>query len=533
VLVTIQPRQIIRRLFNEPIHLSWLLTAVGVGFLAGVGLSIMPATSTFSNSVWLLLAAFLIILVVISRLRIMIVFAVIAGLLVGLWRGVLQRVDLTGYEPFLNQTVKLRGRIAEDPDYASGGDLRLKLTAVAVSKDGAALQSLPGTVWASILGHNYDIKRGDTVEINDRLRPGFGTFPASFSFASLTAIEPATEVNPALELRDYFGQGLRSVIGAPAADLGMGILAGQKTALPADLTAAFMAASLTHIVVASGYNLTILIRFARRLFAKISRWAALGFGGLLVVAFAGVTGFSPSMTRASLVVGLSLASWYFGRRFHPIVLLVLAAAITIALNPIQIWGDAGWYLSFLSFAGILLLAPLIKDYFWGQDKVLAVPVASKLWHKVRRRYFAKQNFVDPMPSARPFNLRQIFIETLSAQIMAAPIIALIMGNFSPYGMIANILVLPILPLAMLLSFIGGLAGLFLPTAIAAVIAWPAEQLLNYIIWIAERVAALPGASQQLDLGPWAYIGLLGLISLCMIYMKVKTKHNFASDDVLK
>jgi competence protein ComEC len=535
-----------RDLFRKKLHASWLSAAICVGFLGGVGLALLPRTGILAAPIWPILAGVLIILTFISRLRVIVIFALVAGLLLGLWRGTLARVDLTAYNDWIGQNVILRGTVKEDPDFGTSHDLRMKIVnaEIMLSDDYEKLSGevenlddhftpLPGQIWVSVMARGAEVKRSDTVEISGKLRSGFGTFPASMSFADLASVTRSPDADPMRDLRDAFGEKLRTAIDAPAADLGMGILAGQKTALPADLSTAFIAASLTHIVVASGYNLTILIRFARRLFSKISRFSALSFGGMLVFAFACVTGFSPSMTRAALVAGLSLLAWYYGRRFHPIVLLSLVAAITIALDPTQIWGDAGWYMSFLSFVGVIILAPLIKDYFWGHDKKLSVPLRLKIWTRFRRRYFAKKNFVAPAPREPSFNFRQILIETMSAQIMAAPIIALFMGQFSPYGLLANLLVLPILPLAMLLTFIVGVAAFILPTFLATFIAAPASWLLDYVIGVAHFVSDLPGSSQEVTVSVWMSVGVFTLIVAAIFYFKHVTKHNFREDNVVE
>ncbi len=77
---------------------------------------------------------------------------------------------------------------------------------------------------------------------------------------------------------------------------------------------------------------------------------------------------SPSMSRAGLVAGLSLLAWYYGRRIHPLVLLPLAMAITVMVQPSYAWGDLGWQLSFAAFAGVLIGAPLIQAYFLATRK---------------------------------------------------------------------------------------------------------------------------------------------------------------------
>ncbi len=46
------------------------------------------------------------------------------------------------------------------------------------------------------------------------------------------------------------------------------------------------------------------------------------------------------------------------------VLILVAAALTAGWNPVYIWSDIGWYLSFLAFFGILMLAPQIFKRFW-------------------------------------------------------------------------------------------------------------------------------------------------------------------------
>jgi competence protein ComEC len=536
----------IRKFLGVRLHVSWLITVICVGFLSGVGLSPFLPNSIFASPTWLIFATVLVVLTFISRMRAMVIFALIAGLLFGLFRGMLTRIDLNVYGDWIGQNVVLKGVVKDDPDFGTSHDLRMKIVNVEIisSSDYGKLSGevenldeyftqLPGQVWVSVMARGIEIKRSDVVEISGKLRSGFGTFPASMSFADLTSATRSPDADPMRDVRDGFGDKLRTVIESPAADLGMGILAGQKTALPADLSAAFIAASLTHIVVASGYNLTILIRFARRLFSKISRFAALSFGGLLVIAFACVTGFSPSMTRAALVAGLSLIAWYYGRRFHPVVLLLLVASITIILDPTQIWGDAGWYMSFLSFVGVIILAPLIRDYFWGKEKKLKVSFGANIWSKFRRRYFVKKNFVAPIPREPSFNLRQIFIETMSAQIMAAPIIALFMGQFSPYGLLANLLVLPVLPLVMLLTFIAGIAAFILPTFLAQIIAAPAQWLLDYITGVARFVSDMPGASHEVTISVWVSVTIFAVIVAIVFYLKHVTHHNFRDDNVVE
>src|SRR5690606_12381438 len=103
---------------------------------------------------------------------------------------------------------------------------------------------------------------------------------------------------------------------------------------------------LIHIVAVSGYNLTIIINACRRLLQKRSRFQTLVLSLSLIGTFLLFTGYSPSIVRAALVSGLSLGLWFLGRRIKPVPLLFLAAAITAGANPLYLWSNIGWYLSF-------------------------------------------------------------------------------------------------------------------------------------------------------------------------------------------
>jgi competence protein ComEC len=275
--------------------------------------------------------------------------------------------------------------------------------------------------------------------------------------------------------------------------LGLGYLTGQRTALPPEIDKQVKIVGLTHVVVASGYNLTILVLFSRRLFSRVSKYFATLMSGLLIMSFMMVTGLSPSMTRAGLVAGLGLLVWYYGRRMHPFVLLSFAAALTLLYDPSYAWGDLGWYLSFGSFIGVIVLAPLLQDYFWGSDKI-------------------------PL-------LRQLFIDTLSAQILTMPLILLSFGQYSLYAIPANMLVLPFVPLAMLCTFVAGIGGLVAP-GVAELAGYPATLILKYSIAVIERVAGLPDAQKELTFNPQLMIASYLVIGAAITYLIRRTNHDF-------
>lgn len=417
------------------------------------------------------------------------VVVVLVGAMVGYARGAAELASWVNVNSWADTQVILSGTVREDPEQGSGNEVRLRL-------DSATIDHHPygGVYWVTISGERArTVQRSDRIAVRGELEEGFGTFAGTLFRGTVVRVEQGARFDPMLQVRNTFADAIRRVMPDPQAALGIGYLLGQKRALPADFEAALLTVGLTHVVVASGYNLTILVRVSRRLFEKISRYTSVMVSGGLVLAFIGVTGMSPSMSRAGLVAGLSLVAWYYGRTIHPAVLLVVTAAVSVLVNPSYLWGDVGWLLSFASFAGVMFLAPLLQAYFYGDKK--------------------------------PGIMRQVLGETFSAQLLTLPIILATFGVMSNVALLANLLVLPLVPLAMLLTFVAGIATMLVPV-VAGFVALPAYWLLSYMTWVIEMLSALPWASVELTLDAAGVAAAYGAISLVILALKRKTQLSF-------
>lgn len=469
-------------------HISWFVAAFSMGLICGVALCLVVSPNIFAGLPLFLLAGALFLISIIRRPRLLLVAACLSGILIGLARGNAVLDDFVRYEEYYGKEVVVQGTITEDVSYGKNGEQRLRINDVRIMGE-----RLDGEVWVS-LRSEAPVKRGDQVTITGKISEGFGNIQASVFRANIQQIVHPKPGDIGRQFRDWFAAGVDRAIPQPQASLGVGYLLGQKSALPETLEEQIRIAGLTHVVVASGYNLMILVVFARKLLVKISKYMATFAGSTMIVGFVLITGLSPSMSRAGLVAGLGLLAWYYGRRFHPLILLPLAAAVTLVIKPAYIWGDVGWFLSFAAFFGILVLAPLLHSYFWGVN-------------------------------AKSGPLGQLIIATFSAQLATLPIIMYVFGQYSLYALLANLLVLPVVPFSMLFTFLAGLAGLMAP-AIATVIGAPATLLLKYCTFIIERIAQLPNAQGEVNLGgmwlAWSY----GLMIILGVFLWRKTRHNF-------
>ncbi len=475
------------------VHISWLVAGWCLGVVIGVISSMNLPYGLFSGIGWLLVGILILVPIIKNQRMWMVAIVLISGIFIGLWRGGVGQIGLDYYQQIIGSQVEISGKVTEDPDIDKRNQTVLRLDNVVMNG-----RELPGKIWV-VLVKNDVIRRSDIVTVKGKMTDGFGAFAGSIYRAEIVNVERPVPGDVAVGMRDWFAERVRGEVPEPQADLGLGFLLGMRRALPPELAEALKVAGLTHVIVASGYNLTILVRLSRRLFVKSSKYLSMLSSVAMILAFMAVTGFSPSMSRAGLVAGLSLAAWYYGRKIHPFVLLPFSAAITLLINPQFGWNDLGWQLSFMSFMGVIILAPLLQKYFFG-DKEQG-------------------------------SFRQILGETLSAQIMTLPLIVLTFGLLSNVALIANMLILPFVPMAMLLTF---LVGIFAGVPIVAdLLAKLAEWLLGCMIWVADWLANQSWAQMEVQISGFSAVIMYMVLGLAIFYMARKTKFKFGEVNVIE
>lgn len=460
-----------------------LIAVAAASFLAGLGA--VQLGGALYGWMWPLIALCLLPLCLKKKAILAIPVVIVAGLIGGMWRGGLTLDALRTYQPYFEQKLSLVGTVVEDPTYDDRGQLDFRLQSVQIED-----RDLPGQVRIKTFAP-IDVKRGDHVQAKGKLVDGFGNYQAAIYYGTAETITRSQ--SPIDWVRREFAASVLTAMPEPQASLGLGFLVGLKSGLPDDLGDQLKVLGLTHIVVASGYNLTILVRLARRMFEKRSKYQTAAVSVGLMAGFVAVTGFSPSMSRAALVTGLVVWAWYYGRHIHPIVLLLAAAGITAAINPLFVWSDLGWWLSFLAFAGVLVLAPLLQRRLFGDKK--------------------------------PKLLGQIVLETICAQLLTLPLILFVFGDFSVLALLANVLIVPLVPMAMLLTFAGGVVGLVAPVA-AAVVSLPATWLLGFMTEVVRLLSQISWASVPFTIAWPVMLGCYAALMAIAIVLWRRTRLNF-------
>jgi len=443
------------------------------------------------NPIWLVVLG---ILVCILRRRnyIKVCLVVLLALGLGLWRGGHVQDRLSVYESLYDQKITLTVRAQQDANYNKYKQFTFDGGSVETDED----VLLPGKILVSGYGSN-SILQGDLVQLEGKLKPAYGTYVAKMSYAQMTVLEHKPEL--IAELRRNFVNGMNNALPEPAASFAMGILVGQRATLPEAVKQDLLMVGLTHIIAVSGYNLTIILRASKGLLAKQSKRLSLGLSISLILVFLAITGSSASIVRAAIVSMLSIWALYYGRNIKPINLIALAAAITAWANPLYVWKDMSWYLSFLAFYGVMVLAPL---------------VATRLKPRIRNSLLA-----------------MIAVESICAEIMTLPYVLHNFEQLSLVGLPANVLVVALIPLAMLLSLFAGLAGMF-AASIAGWIALPAKILITYMLDIAHVLSKTPhGFMEGIAMSTQQMICLYSVILIVtsLLWFKIKPESDIITD----
>lgn len=469
--------------FHESYLLAWLAAGLLLGLFAGHSVSVSWNTGYLLIGMVLLLGAFR------SRRWWAFVAVLFAGLSFGLLRGADVTTQYQTYNALIDTKATLTGVMTGDAQKVNDSQKRITLGAVTIDS-----QRYPGEVFVTLYS-SQELKRGDTVTVSGIMHGPFASFGATLSGAKVVGVERHPMI--IRDIRERFAETIRKLIVEPMASLGLGFVVGQRSTLPDTLDEQLKVVGLTHIVVASGYNLTILVRFMMRLLSRHSRYLAFVASLVMILLFVLFSGLSPSMNRAVIVTVLTLLAWYVGRRFHPLQLILFVAAGTALWNPMYVWSDLGWYLSFFAFAGILIVAPLAL-----------------------RAVYRKRD---------PSSFEQLVFETLSAEVMALPLIAFAFGTVPVFGLIANVLVGPFIPAAMALVALTGFLGMiWLPLGI--VFALPSTILIGYMIAVVEYLGSLSLAQITVDFGLWALLVWYGAVVALMIFVWRKLGYDFRQRD---
>ncbi len=385
---------------------------------------------------------------------------------------------------YANDTVvTVHGKIVDAPD------VRPTVTKYVVRADSITLENgkkipVSGKVLVNDMGGWPEYAYGTAVTVRGTLtKPGtiedfaydkYLSVRGIYALMQRAHIEEAKALETSLSIADDFFRSLfalregfeyqiNRIFPEPHASLLAGLLTGSRRGIPKHLTEDFRTAGITHIIAISGYNVTIILTLLSGLLFWLPLRKRFLFLVAAIVLFAIFVGASASVVRASIMGILGLLALQTGRQTTVRLSILWTAFFMLLWNPLYLWYDAGFQLSFLAVIGIAELSAPLKRLLKFVPETLA--------------------------------LRESLTATLAAQIATLPLTMILFKQISLIAPVTNLLVAPLLPLAMLIGFAATILGmLWLPLGL--LIGYLDWALLQGIIWIAQIASFLPFAVVQ-------------------------------------
>jgi competence protein ComEC len=278
-----------------------------------------------------------------------------------------------------------------------------------------------------------------------------------------------------------------------------GMILGNAYGIPQNVNEVFSALGLTHIIAISGSHIVIMISLCMWLGInfRFKRQQAFLIAIAFVVVYIILVGAPSSAVRAGIMGVIVLLAQQISRRHQPLHTLLLTAALMLVVNPKLLLWDIGFQLSFAAVFGLLVVAPVFE----------------KWWRLL-------PSFLD---------IRTMVSMTVAAQLATLPIIIFHFKQLSPWSIVANFLILPIVPFMTIYALIHVLvAGISI--WVGSIMGWGSWLLVSYWLFIASLLSYMPLVTVFFQ-GGWVWGGCLVSLVVLMFFV-VRYRRQATSHDIL-
>lgn len=299
-----------------------------------------------------------------------------------------------------------------------------------------------------------------------------------------------------------------------AQSLASAVLLGEKNALEPDVRDAFSDTGMSYLVVVSGMHLAIITMLLKKLLKP--RFGAKGMLRMVLITvflllYAAVTGFTPSVVRAAVMMLFIVTAPLFRRESDSINALGAAALVLTLPNPFVV-GNVGLLLSFAATLGILLWADTILRFC-----ILTLHLSPQPRREKTRISMAVD--LCKRAAALPISL---FAVSLAATLWTIPLAMVFFGRITPATVLISFVAYPLTFLLLLLSLLLVLTAWSpLVHALAPLINGIAQLLTDTIRFSTK----LPFTSVKTDSAFW-YVWMVVTVLLIAIGVLIRAKRNY-------
>mgnify|MGYP005839946419 CR=1 FL=1 len=347
--------------------------------------------------------------------------------------------------------------------------LRLAIKAVLLNRD-----TIPLSLSAVHNTYKIDNYLGKTITIKGRL------------ILAKKVHQPNVIVGSIIDKKDYYGFAGKLINNANSyinylfqnlftsddALIAKGLILGGSSGLSKDLKIIFARAGVLHILAVSGLHIGFLITFlgAILLFLPISRKLKFLLIMVALLFYAFLTGFRPSVLRASLMALFFGVSFLLQREVDAMHIVNMSCLVFVLLNPGMLF-DIGAQLSFAAVYGIIYIFPRINNIFLKKIKF------SILKH-----------------------ISRAMAVSFSAQIFVSPFLIYYFYQLPTLAIFSNLFIVPLASVVIYLLFILIIVSLFSQPAVN-LISFFVSHLIGLLKGVAGIFASLPFSTLSLHITP--------------------------------
>jgi competence protein ComEC len=238
------------------------------------------------------------------------------------------------------------------------------------------------------------------------------------------------------------------------------LILGYKADLSNDVLQTYSKTGTIHVLSVSGAHVAIIYLLMQWMLGflnryKYGRFLKMTIMILLISYYAMLTGFSPAVCRAAVMISMVIIGNTFVRHINMLNILAISALFLLLYDPLFIT-DVGFQLSYLSVAGLIVLQPVVYAWFKFKNKW-----ADKLW--------------------------ALCSVSIAAQVITFPLSAYYFHQFPVYFLFSNLLI--VIPTMVIMY--SGIAYLLLAwvPGLSTALAWVLEKsilLMNKALSIIEH-----------------------------------------------
>ena len=249
--------------------------------------------------------------------------------------------------------------------------------------------------------------------------------------------------------------------------LGISYLTGNKDELTALQKDNMKNVGVMHLIAVSGTHLAIIAGILSLVFKHFSIISKTYFVLIFCFIYAMMIGIGPSILRALVGLVLMMTIKYFGRNVSVYRTTAMIVSICLIIRP-EFVKQIGFWLSVLAFFAIVKIVPLVTCYFYGTKDEL-----KDLYR-------------------RPGFLAKSLTSSIVISVITLPISLYFFGKFTWLSILANMVLLPSLPIVMgsvgLIAVLGDL--LIFGISLEKILIWPSKIHTHVINVLAEQESSI-------------------------------------------